>query len=73
MIKVRVEYHHKCPGCGTEIAIDFLGGPMDYQVCPWCGCTCEADQVEDTKLKAYIAKAVDILEKEANDRIAVKG
>ena len=72
MIKLRVEFHHKCPGCGTELVVDFLGEPMDCQVCPWCGCTCEADQIEDSELKECVAKAVEDLEKKVNEKITVK-
>ena len=74
MIKLRVEFHHKCPGCGTELVVDYLGEPVCCQVCPWCGSNCETDQNrEDGELREYIIKSVKDLEKKANCKTAVRG
>lgn len=74
MIKLRVEYHHKCTGCGTELVVDFLSEPMSNQLCVWCGCECETDfGVDDTELKKYVMGAVRELEDQVNTRPAMTG
>ena len=67
MIKLRVDWHSQCPGCGTQLAVDFLQGLSVTVVCPWCGCMYESDGIADyDKLKRYLENAIGELESKAN-------
>jgi len=72
MIKLRVEWHHKCHKCGIELVADFLDDPKDELVCPWCGsvCACNLNQFNQ-ELRNYIAAAVKEIESIANDKIPI--
>ena len=37
MIKLRAEWHHTCPDCGTRVVVDYLADANGFRVCPWCG------------------------------------
>lgn len=37
MIKLRVEWHHTCPDCGTRVVVDFAADANGFRICPWCG------------------------------------
>jgi uncharacterized Zn-finger protein len=37
MIKLRAEWHHTCPDCGTRLVVDLLADANGFRVCPWCG------------------------------------
>lgn len=67
MIKLRVDWHSQCPGCGTQLAVDFFGGLSDCIVCPWCGCMYETDRVScQDELKQYLKTAIKELEDKVN-------
>jgi phage/plasmid primase-like uncharacterized protein len=73
MIKLRVEWHHTCPGCGTRLVIDFLDDSANNCVCPWCGCRDGLDRrAEDTGLRDFVARAAKELEEKANDDLTVQ-
>lgn len=67
MIKLRVEWHHKCPKCGTEVVADFFSDAEDICTCLWCGfldqSACDAHRSD---LQEYIIKAASELECQAN-------
>lgn len=67
MIKVRVDWHSQCPGCGAQLAVDFLENSADCTICPWCGYLCEIDYGPDQeKTRLYIQQAIIELEEKAN-------
>ncbi len=69
MIRLRVDWHSQCPGCGTQLAVDFLEGSSDYAICPWCGRRYETDRGQNQdELKDYIRKAVQELEEKVNTK-----
>ena len=72
MIKLRVERYHDCPGCGTQLVIDFLGDPAEACACPWCG---RADSsglcASEDELRSYISKAVRDIEQKADSKLTV--
>lgn len=69
MIRLRVDWHSQCPGCGTQLAVDFLESSSDYAICPWCGHRYEIDRGRSQEeLKTYVKKAV----KEIEDRVNTK-
>jgi hypothetical protein len=37
MIKLKVEWHHTCPDCGTRVVVDYLADANGFRICPWCG------------------------------------
>jgi len=70
MIKVRVDWHSRCPGCGTQLVIDFFDESDEHQVCPWCGCECKMDRGSRyEEMKRYIEKAVREIEEKTNSTI----
>jgi rRNA maturation endonuclease Nob1 len=72
MIKLRVEYHHICSGCGTELVVDYFDDSSNRRVCPWCGVDCKPiHSAGDAELKNYIHKAVQDIETRANNGLAV--
>lgn len=74
MIKVRVDWHHRCPCCGTVVVVDFLGEPPDAVVCPWCGGTSSLEGcVDNGELRDYVSKAVTEIEQRARGKMAVSG
>lgn len=67
MIKVRVDWHHKCPGCGTEIVTDYFDDSPHCRGCPWCGCAGDHDPAVDScELRSYVLEAVREIEERAN-------
>lgn len=72
MIKLRVEWHHKCPGCGTRLVVDFFDELAGSEVCPWCGCACDiSTDVGYREMKRYIEQVVKEVESKANVMLAV--
>ncbi len=72
MIKVRVDWHHKCPGCGTGLALDFFDDSIERQTCAWCGVECEINRrVNPDELKEYVLRSVRAIEDKANGKIPV--
>jgi len=74
MLKLRVEWHHRCPSCGVQLVVDFLDDSADCSACPWCGHL--ADVNMHTKiandLRDDLARAAKELEETANDRLTAK-
>ena len=72
MIRVRVDWHAQCPGCRTQLAVDFFEDSFDCAVCPWCGHVYKIERGPgQAQTKAYIGKAIRELEKKANEGILV--
>ncbi len=72
MIKLRVEWHHSCPSCGTQLVVDFLNDSIERCECPWCGLSASTGPgAVDDELRQYIVQAVSNIESTANDRISV--
>jgi hypothetical protein len=72
MIKVRVDWHSLCPGCGTQLAVDFFGGSSDRVICPWCGYLYETDHASRRdELRQYLESAIKELESNVNAEIPV--
>lgn len=70
MIKVRVDWHHKCMACGTSVVIDFVMNSSDVVVCPWCGCATILDQtLSDEDLRLYLLKTAREMEERANAKL----
>ncbi len=68
MIKLRVDWHRKCPDCGTEVVVDFLDESAIDVRCPWCGQACESEKDKNSaELRDFLAKSISELEKKAND------
>ena len=73
MIKLRVEWHNKCPDCGTEIVADFFDDAEKVCVCLWCGRSYQSDcDARRSELKQYIMQATSEIECQANTEIAVE-
>jgi len=73
MIKVRVDWHHECPGCGTEVVSDYFDESAERLVCPWCGCGVDLCQDEsDSKTREYLRKAIKRIEEKANSSTVIK-
>ncbi|MHB9038189.1 MAG: hypothetical protein ACYC64_16155 [Armatimonadota bacterium] len=74
MIKLRVEWHHKCQGCGTKLVADFFADLTEDLVCPWCGLPCPSAQSAcDDETRGYIEGAVAEIEEKVNCRKTVRG
>ena len=72
MIKLRVEQHHKCLGCGTGLVVDFFDKSIERQTCPWCGVECKVDRcANDDELREYVLRSVEAIEEKANGKIPV--
>ena len=70
MIKLRVQWYHDCPGCGTQLVIDFLEDPAEVCACPWCGhAVGSALCANEDELRSYISKAVREIERKANSKL----
>lgn len=73
MIKLRVEWHHKCLGCGTQLVTDFLDDSDQILACPWCACSCEPQEIASNgELREYVFRAVKQIEETANGKITIK-
>jgi hypothetical protein len=74
MIRLRVEWHDRCPGCGVRLVVDFLDESGDFRSCPWCGCTWESDPRAGARdgLKSYLLRSTREIEETANAQIAVE-
>lgn len=72
MIRLRVDWHCQCPGCGTQLAVDFFENSADCAICPWCGflydVNCGTDQDE---VREYVSRAVKEIEEKANSKVLV--
>lgn len=72
MIKLRVEWHRTCPGCGTALVVDFLDESADLVACPWCGAECGHGCSDGNgELRKYVSRAVLEIETKANGSTAV--
>ena len=71
MIKVKVDWRQKCPGCGTEVVVDFFDESVVRQACPWCGRQCEMERTTDDELRRYISRSVREIEDRANEKLLV--
>jgi len=72
MIKLRVEWHHHCPSCGTQLVVDFLDDSTEPCACPWCGLSDGTGPCAvGDDLRQYITQAVSDIESTANNRISV--
>jgi len=66
MIKLRVEWHCKCPGCGTELVVDYLVDSLSEQICPWCGARAACEKSDKEQMRDFLTQAVERLENEVN-------
>lgn len=72
MIRLRVDWHSQCPGCGTQLAMDFLENSSDCAICPWCGCRYELDcEHSREQVKDYVMEAVREIEEKVNTKSPV--
>lgn len=74
MLKLRVEWHHRCPSCGVHLVVDFLDDSVDCGACPWCGYIADIDlhAKVTNDLRHSLARAAKEIEKAANDRLIAK-
>lgn len=72
MIKLRVEWRHRCADCGTCLVVDFLAEAEGSVTCPWCGQVERISSPPDIDLRSFISEAVQKIEDEANGRTPVK-
>jgi|GEM_PF-1045009 len=74
MLKLRVEWHHRCPSCGVQLVVDFLDDSVDCDACPWCGCIADIDLHTKVAndLRDNLARAAREIEKVANNRLMAK-
>jgi len=72
MIRVRVDWQSQCPGCGTQLAVDFLENLPDSTICPWCGHVCAIGHQPDyDQIRSTLRKAARELEDQANAKAPV--
>ena len=73
MIKLKVEWRHRCRDCGTEIASDFFADSTEDMACPWCGSPYpSASSVCDDDLRDYVERVVREAEQKANGMITTR-
>ncbi len=70
MIKLRVEWHHTCPDCGTRVVVDFVADANGFRICPWCG-RIETDirAAADPAARAELFESVTALEEQTNSSL----
>lgn len=67
-----MDWHEKCPGCGTDVVVDFFDESVAQQMCPWCGHECEMEpRASSDELQRYISESVREIEDRANERLVV--
>lgn len=73
MIRLRVEWHDTCPGCGVRLVIDFLDESGDFPICPWCGYKWGSDPRSGAGdgLRGYLLRSTREIEQTANGQIAI--
>jgi hypothetical protein len=73
MIKLRVEWHHTCPDCGTRVVVDYMADAHGFRLCPWCGRMETNGQAPgDPRFRKTIADHITKIENRANSTIAPK-
>lgn len=73
MIKLRVEWRHKCHDCGTELVSDFFADSTEGLSCPWCGSPCpNLCDICDDDVRNYIERVVKETEEKVNGRITAR-
>jgi hypothetical protein len=74
MIKLKVEWRQKCPGCGVQLVVDFLTDAYGCRVCPWCGCNHNGDlRTASEEVQEFVTRSMNRLEGRANRLIANGG
>lgn len=74
MIKLRVEWHHTCPDCGTRVVVDYLLDANGFRICPWCGrIENNGHTPTDPAFKKHLSHSVTAFEKRTNSAIAPQG
>ena len=72
MIRIRVDWHSQCPGCGTELAVDFFDDLPECAICPWCGYLYDIDRCTDhDETREFLRKAARELEDKVNAKTPV--
>ncbi len=72
MIRIRVDWHAKCPKCTTQLAVDYFDDTTATAICPWCGEVCHINKgPEHAEVKKYIGKAIRRIENHANEESTV--
>ncbi len=72
MIRIRVDWHAKCPKCHTQLAVDYFDESSKCATCPWCGHVCQIDKgPEQAEVKKFIDKAIKRIENQANEESVV--
>lgn len=67
MIKLRVEWHHKCPDCGTRVVVDFAADANGFRICPWCGrIETDGGAPADPQTRGQLLERVSSLEQQVN-------
>ncbi len=67
-----MDWHQKCPGCGTDVVVDFFDESVARQTCPWCGHECEMGRrANNGELQRYISDSIREIEDRANGRLPV--
>lgn len=67
MIKLRAEWHHTCPDCGTCVVVDLLADANGFRICPWCGrIESNGRASANPDFRHDISQAIDRLEERAN-------
>lgn len=73
MIRIRVDWRHRCPVCRTELVFDYFDESAECVCCPWCGCHSGMGRgYRDEELKEFICNAVKRIEQRANSKTAVE-
>lgn len=72
MIRVRVDWHAQCPGCRTQLAVDYFEDSFGCAICPWCGHIYRIERGPDqAEIREYIGKAIRKIESKVNDGVLV--
>lgn len=70
MIKVKVDWHQRCPSCDTELVVDMLAPGVTPADCPWCGGDVPGPlQLGDAALQEELLEAVARFETELAERL----
>lgn len=72
MIRIRVDWHAKCPKCQTQLAVDYFDESPECATCPWCGHICRIDKgPEQAEVRKFVGKAIKRIESQANEESVV--